>query len=111
MPVLALTRDGNAFHATVAKALNDLAEDEAKKRAARSCSECGKYRTHEDLKIIATDDGGTARICHDCLDDKADASGKTLKAAAQVAVARCFREGGRSARRPRRRAESAIPAC
>jgi hypothetical protein len=62
-PAFALTRDGNPFHTTIAKTLDDLAENEAKKRAARRCSERGKYRTHEDLDAIAIGDGDTPRLC------------------------------------------------
>ena len=69
IPAFTLTRDGDSLHTTVAKALDDLAEHEAKKRPARRCSECGQYRTHDDSKIIATDDGDSRRICRDCLDD------------------------------------------
>jgi hypothetical protein len=62
IPSFALDLDGNTFHTTVAKALDDLAEDEAKKRAARRRSKCGNYRIHEDLQDIATHRGSSRHI-------------------------------------------------
>jgi hypothetical protein len=68
MPVIAMTRNGTE-KTTLAKALNDLEDAQAIKRAARRCSECGKYQKHEALTSLADDDGTTHRVCSDCLDD------------------------------------------
>jgi cell division protein FtsB len=68
MPVMAMTRNGTE-KTTIAKAIDDLADQQAIKRAARRCQSCGKFKQHEQLKTVPTDDGGTQRMCADCLDD------------------------------------------
>ena len=69
IPFTALASDGTEQATTLAKVLNDLDEQEAVlKRSARRCSGCGKYQRHEQLKTVPTDDGGTKRLCSDCLD-------------------------------------------
>ena len=55
-----VTRSG-AEKTTLAKALDDQEEQEAIKRAARRCTECGRYQTHEQLTSVPDDDGGTRR--------------------------------------------------
>jgi hypothetical protein len=77
IPVTAFTQDGET-ETTLAKALDDLATQEAITRAARRCTNCGKYQVHEDLKTVPTDDGGTERLCPDCWD------GSTAKAIYQA---------------------------
>lgn len=68
IPVIAMTRHG-VERTTMAKAIADLDDELAKARAARRCESCGRYQTHEQLKTVPTEDGGTQRLCSDCLDD------------------------------------------